>query len=55
MEGSTRIESLPGLAYEAVEDIEYLKNKMLQHFVFQKHFLDMKNHLEVKQHLQQKM
>ena len=28
-DSGTRIESLPGLSYEAVEDIEYLKNKML--------------------------
>ena len=28
-DSGTRIESLPGLTYEAIEDIEYLKNKML--------------------------
>ena len=28
-DSGTRIDSLPGLNYEAVEDIEYLKNKML--------------------------
>jgi hypothetical protein len=28
-DSGTRIESLPGLTYEAIEDIDYLKNKML--------------------------
>ena len=28
-DSGTRIESLPGLSYEAVEDIDYLKNKLL--------------------------
>jgi hypothetical protein len=38
-DSGTRIESLPGLAYEAVEDIEYLKNKMLAALRVPKAFL----------------
>ena len=38
-DSGTRIESLPGLSYEAVEDIEYLKNKMLAALRVPKAFL----------------
>ena len=38
-DSGTRIESLPGLNYEAVEDIEYLKNKMLAALRVPKAFL----------------
>ena len=38
-DSGTRIESLPGLAYDAVEDIEYLKNKMLAALRVPKAFL----------------
>ena len=37
-DSGTNIESLPGLTYEATEDIEYLKNKLLSHLEYQKHF-----------------
>jgi len=38
-DSGTQIESLPGLTYEAVEDIEYLKNKMLSALKIPKAFL----------------
>ena len=38
-DSGTRIESLPGLSYEAVEDIEYLKNKLLAALRVPKAFL----------------
>jgi hypothetical protein len=38
-DSGTRIESLPGLTYEAIEDIEYLKNKMLAALRVPKAFL----------------
>jgi len=38
-DSGTRIDSLPGLAYDAVEDIEYLKNKMLAALRVPKAFL----------------
>jgi hypothetical protein len=38
-DSGTRIESLPGLTYEATEDIEYLKNKMLAALRVPKAFL----------------
>ena len=38
-DSGTRIESLPGLAYDAVEDIEYLKNKLLAALRVPKAFL----------------
>ena len=38
-DSGTRIDSLPGLNYEAVEDIEYLKNKMLAALRVPKAFL----------------
>ena len=38
-DSGTRIESLPGLNYEAVEDIDYLKNKMLAALRVPKAFL----------------
>ena len=38
-DSGTRIDSLPGLTYEAVEDIEYLKNKMLAALRVPKAFL----------------
>jgi len=38
-DSGTRIESLPGLTYDAVEDIEYLKNKMLAALRVPKAFL----------------
>ena len=38
-DSGTRIESLPGLSYEAVEDIDYLKNKLLAALRVPKAFL----------------
>lgn len=38
-DSGTNIESLPGLTYEAVEDIEYLRNKMLASLKIPKAFL----------------
>tara|TARA_Y100001938_G_scaffold43728_1_gene60543 strand:+ start:397 stop:2283 length:1887 start_codon:yes stop_codon:yes gene_type:complete len=38
-DSGTQIESLPGLTYEATEDIEYLKNKMLAALKIPKAFL----------------
>ncbi len=38
-DSGTQIESLPGLTYEAVEDIEYLRNKMLASLKIPKAFL----------------
>ena len=38
-DSGTMIESLPGLTYEAVEDIEYLKNKLLSALKIPKAFL----------------
>ena len=38
-DSGTQIESLPGLSYEAVEDIEYLKNKLLAALRVPKAFL----------------
>ena len=44
-DSGTMIESLPGLTYEAVEDIEYLKNKLLSALKIPKAFLGFKENV----------
>ena len=50
-DSGTEIETLPGLANDgAIDDIEYLRNKMMAALKYQRHFLDMKKVLVVKLH-----
>ena len=55
-DSGTNIERLEGLSNEgAIDDIEYLRNKLMAALKIPKAFLDMKKVLEVKQHLLLKM